>query len=53
MVTLVNKKNNLVKIIVPDIVDGAYSFIINKDLIPIAYRHEDIYLSKTDWDIIK
>ena len=52
MVTLINKKNPLVKIIVPEVCEGERFFIISEDYIHQDYHTGGMYLYKKNWDII-
>jgi len=53
MITLINKKNPLIKIIVPEISEGDEYIIIDKKYFNIQYLIGDIYLRNKEWNIIK
>lgn len=50
MVTLINKVNPDMKIILPRVCDGEFHWIFE---LPQAYRSASTYLNKKDWDMFE
>lgn len=54
MFTLINKNNNNVKIILPEVEEGTRFFMISPKYIEHWYdRNSSIYLNKNDWYLEK
>ena len=50
MVTLINKANPEMKLILPQVCIGEFHYIFD---LPQAYRAANTYLNKTEWDMIE